>query len=114
VGIAFVSLRVEPDALGEHLAGRDFAYVLTVRDGGVHAIAHRVVVDRGAVTVVNAGESLVQRLANEAPVTVLWPPATRPSDEHAHYSLVADGIARSRDGSLVIDIATAVLHRPAP
>ena len=109
-----MSLSVEPDAIGDHLVGRDFAYVLTERDGGVHAIAHRIVADQGTVTVVNASESLVQRLANEVPVTLLWPPSTRPSDEHAHYSLVADGIARSRGGSLVIDVRTAVLHRPAP
>ncbi len=109
-----MSLRVAPDAIGDHLVGRDFAYVLTVRDGGVHVIAHRIVADRATVTVVNPGESLVQRLANEVPVTLLWPPSTRPSDEHARYSLVADGIARSRDGSVVIDVETAVLHRPAP
>lgn len=111
-----MSLRVDPTAIGEHLAGRDFAYVLTGRGGRVHAVAHRVVVDGDRISVATASESLLGRIGLDPAVTLLWPPGrdVDGSDEHAVYSLIADGEAFSVDGVLTVVVSAAILHRPAP
>ena len=49
-----MSIRVDPARIDERLGGRDFVYVLTVRDGGVHAVAHRYEVDGPVVSVYDA------------------------------------------------------------
>lgn len=110
-----MSLRVDPSSIGDHLAGRHFAYVLTVNDGRVHAVAHRVAVEGASVTVGTASETLVRRVATDSGVTLLWPPTAHTQGEHADYSLIADGDGSASDeGRLVVEVTRATLHRPAP
>ena len=100
--------------IGEQLEGRPFVYVLTTRDGRVHAVAHRVTVDGAAVTVPTASDSLIRRLEKDPAVTLLWPPSHGVEGDHADYSLVADGEGSSRNGVLTVVVTSAILHRPAP
>lgn len=100
--------------IGEQSQGRPFVYVLTTRDGRVHAVAHRVTVDGATVTVPTASDSLMKRVEKESAITLLWPPAPEGDDEHADYSLVADGEGSSRNGVLTVVVTSAILHRPAP
>ena len=109
-----MSIRVDPMVIGEQLHGRPFVYVLTTRDGRVHAVAHRVVVDGDTVTIPTASDSLMKRVEKESAVTLLWPPSHGVEGDHADYSLIADGDGSSRDGVLVVAVTSAILHRPAP
>lgn len=109
-----MSLRVEPDLIGEHAKEREFAYVLTVANGRSHAVAHRVTIDGATVTVVTASESTLQRIGTDSSVTLLWPPAQGVDSDHADYSLIADGTGSSHDGVLTVVVTSAILHRPAP
>jgi hypothetical protein len=109
-----VSIRVDPARIDERLGGRDFVYVLTVRDGGVHAVAHRFEVDGPVVSVPTASQSVKDRMAVDDRVTLLWPPVSTPVDEYDDYSLVADGAGEVSDGSLRVTLASVLLHRPAP
>lgn len=108
-----MSLRVDPSAISEQLGGRSFAYVLTVKDGRVHAVAHAVNVDGGSVTIASASESLVRRVGDDPAVTLLWPPSDDVDDEYGRYSLIADGEGAVSDGGLIVEITRATLHRPA-
>ncbi len=109
-----MSVRVDPVQIDERLGGRDFVYVLTVRDEGVHAVAHRYEVDGPIVSVPTASQSLKDRVAVDGRVTLLWPPMPSPSDEYGDFSIVADGTGDVSDGVLRIDVASVLLHRPAP
>ena len=109
-----MSIRVDPTLLGKHLTDRPFVYVLTTRDGRVHAVAHRVTVDGATVSVAAASESLLSRISRDSAVTLLWPPARDSEDEHAGYSLIADGEGQSIGGVLTVVVTSAILHRPAP
>ena len=109
-----MSIRVDPSAIGEHLEGRPFVYVLTTRDGRVHAVAHRVAVDGATVSVATVSDSLLQRIETDPAVTLLWPPARDVGGENAHYSLIADGEGSAHDGVLRVVVTSATLHRPAP
>lgn len=108
-----MSLRVDPRAIGEHLGGRHFAYVLTGGEGRVHAVAHRVTIDGNTVTVATASDSLLQRVRLDPAVTLLWPPARDVDDDHADYSLIADGEGSVSDDGLIVVVGSAILHRPA-
>ncbi len=114
MGYASVSIRVDPSAIGEQLSGRSFVYVLTVRDGGVHAVAHGYVVDGADVIVATASQSLRDRVALDDRVTLLWPPVSESVGEYDDYSLVADGTGDASNGILRVTLASVLLHRPAP
>lgn len=108
-----MSVRVDPREIGEHLEGRDVAYVLSVRDGRVHVIAHRVRADGNVVSITAPGGSMADRLDEDSRVTVLWPPS-RTVGEYGLYSLIADGDGRRRGDDVEITLSSAILHRPAP
>ena len=108
-----MSVRVDPRVIGEHLEGRDVAYVLSVRDGRVHVIAHRLRADGNVVSITTPGGSLADRLDGDPRVTVLWPPS-RSVGEYGLYSLIADGDGRRCGEDVEITLTSAILHRPAP
>ncbi|MFM8530565.1 MAG: hypothetical protein ACKOD2_13000, partial [Ilumatobacteraceae bacterium] len=60
-----------------------------------------------------AGRSSITNIERASAVALVWPPATNAS-EHPDYSIVADGTAMIDGESVVVDVATAVFHRPAP
>lgn len=109
-----MSIRVDPLMIGEQSKGRPFVYVLTTRDGRVHAVAHRVTVDGATVSVPTASDSLTRRVERDPAVTLLWPPSHGVEGDRADYSLIADGEGSSRNGVLTVVVTSAILHRPAP
>jgi hypothetical protein len=60
-----------------------------------------------------AGRSSVANIERASAVALVWPPAPIAS-EHPEYSIVADGTATIDDESVVVEVVTAVFHRPAP
>lgn len=108
-----MSVSVDPGRIGERLRDRDHLYVLSVRDGRVHAVSHRGAVTGADVTIANASDSLRARLTEDPRVTLLWPPARNLVAEYDDYSLVADGNARVTSTSVIVTVSSAVLHRPA-
>ena len=108
-----MSVGIDPERIGERLRDRDHLYVLSVRDGRVHAVSHRGVVNGADVTIATASDSLRARLADDERVTLLWPPARTQVAEYDDYSLVADGNARVTATSVIVTVSSAVLHRPA-
>lgn len=108
-----MSVGVDPERIDERLRDRDHLYVLSVRDGRVHAVSHRGSVNGSEVTIPTASESLRTRLIDDSRVTLLWPPARTFVVEYDDYSVVADGNARVTPTSVVVTVTSAVLHRPA-
>jgi hypothetical protein len=62
----------------------------------------------------NTGRTPLTNVAANSSVTLTWPPCdSTQTDEHAKYSLVADGSAHLDGDIIVVTITNAVLHRPA-
>lgn len=55
------------------------------------------------------GRGVASRLADGAPLSLLWPAHT-----DGGFSLIADGAGEIEGDVLTIQISAAVLHRPAP
>jgi hypothetical protein len=112
-----VSVTVPLDHLPTAIAGRPFAYVVTVSDAGrAHVLAVDVVA-RDGVLVMDVGRSTLQNVATSPQLTLVLPPITGredAADDHDAYSLVVDGTGGEVDGRLVVQPTGAVLHRPAP
>ena len=108
-----MSIRIEPTELAAAVRGRDFVYLVTRGADRSHVVALKYSVEGSRVTVRGAGRSSASNIERASTVTLVWPPATRAS-EHSDYSIVADGTAMIDEESVVVDIVTAVFHRPAP
>ena len=104
---------LEPTELATAVRGRDFVYLVTRGADRSHVVALKYSVEGESVMVRGAGRSSVTNIERASAVTLVWPPATRAS-EHSDYSIVADGTAMIDGESVVVDIVTAVFHRPAP
>ncbi|HEU0191447.1 MAG TPA: hypothetical protein VFR17_09270 [Mycobacterium sp.] len=85
---------VDFDQLAEKLAGRDYAYLITVLEGGQPNPVPVMPVLRGNTVEITAigGRKSRTNLARSKDVTVLWPPVT-PGD----YTVIADGVAEVTD-----------------
>jgi hypothetical protein len=109
-----LSVKVEPHEIGEHLAGREFVYLITNSNERSHVVALRPVMLNDTARFSNTGRTPLANVAANSSVTLTWPPCdSSQSHEHVKYSLVADGVATVDDDELVVTITTAVLHRPA-
>lgn len=113
MGKSSLSIRIEPTELAAAVRGRDFVYLVTRGADRSHVVALKYSVEGSRVTVRGAGRSSASNIERASTVTLVWPPATRAS-EHSDYSIVADGTAMIDEESVVVDIVTAVFHRPAP
>lgn len=109
-----MSVLVGPEDLEHHVPLRPFAYVISSSSDGVHVIAVRVEVRDGILDCSRVGSSTRRNIGDDPRVTVVLPPALHPTDdEFGEYSLVIDGTARSSGDSVLVDVRSAVLHRPA-
>lgn len=112
-----MSIAVSLDELPTAIAGRPFAYVMTVSEQGrAHVLAVDVVA-RDGVLLMDVGRSTLRNVATAPEVTLVLPPITGReglADDHDAYSLVVDGTGEEIDGRLVVQPTGAVLHRPAP
>lgn len=109
-----MSVKVEPTLIGEHVAGREFVYLITHNGERSHVVALRPDLNNDIARFSNTGRTPLANVAANSSVTLTWPPcdATQ-SHEHAKYSLVADGVATVEGDELLVTITNAVFHRPA-
>lgn len=109
-----MSVKIEPTLIGEHLAGREFVYLITNSNERSHVVALRPVLTNNIARFANTGRTPLANVAANSSVTLTWPPCdSTQTHEHAKYSLVADGTATVVGDELLVTITNAVFHRPA-
>ena len=109
-----MSIKIEPTLIGEHLAGREFVYLITNSNECSHVVALRPVLTNNIARFVNTGRTPLANVAANSSATLTWPPCdSTQTHEHAKYSLVADGVATVDGDELLVTITNAVFHRPA-
>ena len=114
MGDSPLSVKVEPTHIGEHLAGREFVYLITNSNVRSHVVALRPDLNNDIARFANTGRTPLANVAANSSVTLTWPPCdSTQTHEHAKYSVVADGVATIVGDELLVSITNAVLHRPA-
>ena len=109
-----MSIKVEPTLIGEHLAGREFVYLITHNGERSHVVALRPDLNNDIARFVNTGRTPLANVATNSSVTLTWPPCdSTQTHEHSKYSLVADGTATVEGDEVLVTITNAVFHRPA-
>ncbi|MFM8856639.1 MAG: pyridoxamine 5'-phosphate oxidase family protein [Actinomycetota bacterium] len=109
-----MSVPVGPDSIEQHVLGRPFAYVISMSTTGAHVVAVQVELWEGHLDCSRVGHSTRRNVVDNPTVTVVFPPARDyGDDEYGSYSLLVDGNAAFRDDRFVVEIRSAVLHRPA-
>ena len=109
-----MSVKVEPTLIGEHVAGREFVYLITHNGERSHVVALRPDLNNDIARFANTGRTPLANVAANSSVTLTWPPCdSTQTHEHAKYSLVADGIATVEGDEVLVAITNAVFHRPA-
>ena len=109
-----MSIKIEPTLIGEHLAGREFVYLISNSNERSHVVALRPVLTNNIARFVNTGRTPLANVATNSSVTLTWPPCdSTQTHEHSKYSLVADGIAVVEGDEVLVTITNAVFHRPA-
>jgi hypothetical protein len=114
MGDAPLSIKIEPTLIGEHLAGREFVYLITNSNERSHVVALRLELTNNIARFANTGRTPLANVAANSSVTLTWPPCdSTQTHEHSKYSLVADGIATVEGDEVHVTITNAVFHRPA-
>jgi len=109
-----LSIKVEPTLIGEHVAGREFVYLITHNGERSHVVALRPDLNNDIARFANTGRTPLANVAANSSVTLTWPPCdSTQTHEHSKYSLVADGIAVVEGDEVLVTITNAVFHRPA-
>jgi hypothetical protein len=109
-----LSVKIEPTHIGEHLAGREFVYLITNSNERSHVVALRPDLNNDIARFANTGRTPLANVAANSSVTLTWPPCdSTQTHEHAKYSVVADGTSRLDGDVIVVTITNAVLNRPA-
>ena len=109
-----MSIKIEPTLIGEHLAGREFVYLISSSNERSHVVALRPVLTNNIARFANTGRTPLANVAANSSVTLTWPQCdSTQTHEHSKYSLVADGIAVVEGDEVLVTITNAVFHRPA-
>ena len=109
-----MSVKVEPTLIGEHVAGREFVYLITHNGERSHVVALRPDLKNDIARFSNTGRTPLANVATNSSVTLTWPPCdSTQTHEHSKYSLVADGTATVEGDEVLVTITNAVFHRPA-
>ena len=109
-----MSVKIEPTHIVEHLAGREFVYLITNSNERSHVVALRAELVGNEARFTNTGRTPLANVVANSSVTLTWPPCdSTQTHEHAKYSLVADGEATIEGDELLVRITNAVFHRPA-
>lgn len=103
-----MSIAVDPAELGEAMAVRPCAYLLSPGRGRPHVVQVVPTLTGEMIHVDAPGRSAVALARDHPQVTLLLPPAA--ADGH---SLIVDGTAHARGDALHIKVEHAVLHRRA-
>ncbi|MFM8483676.1 MAG: pyridoxamine 5'-phosphate oxidase family protein [Actinomycetota bacterium] len=109
-----MSIRVEPSQLVYHVGRRPFAYVVSSGSGEspVHVVAVAVTLDGAAVDCSRVGGSTRRNIGSQPRITLVWPPH-EDATEFARYTVIADGRASINGESVIVEVESAILHRPA-
>ena len=103
-----MSIPVDPADLERALEDFGAGYLMTTSPGGrVKVVTVEPTVADGGLRVVRPGKGTVANLADNAAVTVVFPPR-----EPKGFSLLVDGTAAVDGEDVTVSPATAVLHRP--
>ena len=114
MGQSPLSVRIIPDALSEHLLGREFVYLVTHNGERSHVVALRPVITAATLRFEQTGRTPLANVASHQLVTLTWAPCDEKyTHEHARYSVVADGVAVVDGEAIIVTVTNAVLHRPA-
>ena len=109
-----LSIKIEPTLIGEHLAGREFVYLISNSNERSHVVALRPVLTNNIARFANTGRTPLANVDANNSVTLTWPPCdSTQTHEHSKYSLVADGTATVEGDEVLVTITNAVFHRPA-
>jgi hypothetical protein len=103
-----MSIPVEVADLAKALHDFGAGYLLTTTGSSVKVVTVEPTVTDGVVLVEGPGKGTVANLAENAAVTLVFPPR-----EPRGFTLLVDGTAEVTDDDVRITPATAVLHRPA-
>ena len=103
-----MSIPVEVADLAKALQDFGAGYLLTNRAGAVKVVTVEPTVTDGVVLVEGPGKGTVANLAENAAVTLVFPPR-----EPRGFTLLVDGTAEVVGDEVRVTPATAVLHRPA-
>lgn len=109
-----MSIRVEPARLVEHVGLRPFAYVVSSgsAESPVHVVAVTVTLDGATVDCSRVGGSTRRNIGLQRRVTLVWPPH-EDATEFARYTVIADGRASMDGETVMVEVESAILHRPA-
>lgn len=108
-----MSHAVPPEGLAE--AAQDYAanpfllYSSTDGSARVNHVLAEVRAEPPTIVITGFGRGVIARVSNGAKLSVLWP-----AQDSTSFSLIADGYGRLEGDELIIDVESAVLHRPAP
>lgn len=83
-------------------------YLLTTADGRVKVVTVDPVHDDAGVSIATPGRGTLANVAGNPAVTLVFPPR-----EPRGYTLLVDGTATCRGEDVLVEPASAVLHRPA-
>jgi hypothetical protein len=104
-----MSTPVSLDDLAKALADYPYGYLMTAGpDGRPHAVTVTPRMSGSALTIDAPGRRTFANASDRPAVAMVFPPATPDG-----YSLIVDGEAKRRDGTLAITPISAVLHRAA-
>ena len=103
-----MSIPVDVGDLAKALEGFGAGYLLTNRAGSVKVVTVEPTVTDGVVLVEGPGKGTFANLAENAAVTLVFPPR-----EPRGFTLLVDGTGQVTGDDVRITPATAVLHRPA-
>ncbi|MCX6533633.1 MAG: hypothetical protein NTW34_05505 [Actinobacteria bacterium] len=114
MGQSPLSVKIVPDALSEHLLGREFVYLVTHNGERSHVVALRPTINGATLRFEQTGRTPLANVASHQLVTLMWAPCDEKyTHEHARYSVVADGVAVVDGEAIIVTVMNAVLHRPA-
>jgi len=103
-----MSIPVDVADLARTLEGFGAGYLLTSRDGAVKVVTVEPTVTDGVVVVGGPGRGTMANLADNAAVTLVFPPP-----EPRGFTLLVDGTGEPSGEDVRVTPTGAVLHRPA-
>jgi hypothetical protein len=102
-----MSIPVDLPELARALADFGAGYLMTTTGGTVKVVTVEPVVQDGVVLVRTPGKGTVRNLAENAAVTLVFPPR-----EPKGFTLLVDGTGEVEGDDVRVRPASAVLHRP--
>lgn len=104
-----MTIPVSFDQLAATLTVFDHAYLVTLRPAG--EFVKILTVDpfvRSERLIVPGRQSVLDNVASDSRVTLIWPPR-----DHHGFSLIVDGLGAVEGDEIVVSVDHGMLHRPS-